>query len=79
MAAQTMASKNVTRNNALRRLAIVFGCIGLLCGGIAMFAPIDDVVLSRRSSQVPLGVILWGMFIGMTLLAALCSGSMDRE
>ena len=79
MAAQTMASKNVSRNSALKRLTLVWAFLGLLFGGIAMFAPIDGVTMSRRSSEVPLDFILWCLFVAMMILAALCSASMDRE
>ena len=79
MAAQTMASKKCCRNSALKRLTIVFGMLGLIFGGIAMFAPIDGMMLSRRSSEVPLVFILWALFFGLSLLAAACSFSMDKE
>lgn len=79
MAAQTMASKNLSRNAALKRLTLVWAFIGLACGAIAMFAPVDDISITRRSSEAPLGFILWGVFVMMMLLAALCSGSIDKE
>ena len=77
MAAQTMASKGVNRNAALARHALLWSIFAGACWAVWAFAPIEGVMISRRSSEAPLDFILVassGLFL---LLALACWMSRD--
>ncbi|NKX46126.1 hypothetical protein [Roseicyclus persicicus] len=60
LAAQTMAARGMTRAQALRRHALVWGGLGALCLGAAQAGPVAGLMLARRGAEVPLAVLLTG-------------------
>ncbi len=81
LAAQAMARKGWTRDQALRRHALLWAVLAAICAAIWGFAPIEKLTIARRGTEAPLPFVMAAMaviFAVMSALTWLCRWRADR-
>lgn len=68
MVREAMQNKGISRPAALKRLAIIWGVLGVITVAIGQLAALGGYVFGRRGSEIPLDVLISLVGVGFALI-----------